>query len=228
MAIRDLIFSKKPEYRTLYNVDLDVRPNSSGMPKLVYNRSVVCFKNAGLLGEKHVLENGLLVDGFDPKCDVMQEGKFRIFYRQDNGESIRDIVQRAKLRTSGFNDAMQEVIKHGEYAVDELERIDPLSTLPWNTYMQMPYIESMELVTPAGIQTMHAHTKDDLIRFWKPNKEDVRYDLSTLKYYLFNQAVSGWDRSFMTSILNAGKRRKAHNLWEKLWDDPASVDTVEF
>ena len=98
-------------------------------------------------------------------------------------ETAPEILENAKLTTSGFDEERMEALALGEGVLEVLGRYEPLSmVLPWDIYMQMPLIESVEVDLVYGKQSAHIHVGGVIIRFWKPKKDVYWYDFDTFKF----------------------------------------------
>ena len=145
---------------TKYNVLLKMDKKEPRMPQDLFNRACEDFRKKGFLGVKHINHFGRVFNGYDPNCEDYREASFDIFlrkYGELNDLNMREIFEQAKITTSGFDDKGMELLEHGEFIVDSLERLDPLADLPIGIYSNLPGIESMEIQTCCGRQGTHAH-----------------------------------------------------------------------
>lgn len=157
----------------IYNLELSVGRNDGLVPSNLYDASVKAFEEAGLIGQRHVNHFGRVFDGYDTSCDRFIEGHFDIFYRGGETRTMREILDETRIKTSGFDDQMQSALAMGETFLEILEEKDPLASLPLELYSSMPFISSMEINTPAGIQNAHIHCEDGgIIQFWKPKRNN--------------------------------------------------------
>ena len=223
---------------TKNNLYLGIASRSEKTPKNLYDLSVECFKKTGILGRKHINHFGRVFNGYDNKCDVVIVGNFDIFYRRNMEENARQILERAKLTTSGFDETGMQILEHGKEILEILEKKELLISLPWSTYRQLPFIESMEISTPCGIQSLHVHTTGgglcDIIQFWKPKKDKFIYDVDTLKNYLFDSIMKNSDylpnkpslKRVMYQLFAEPRYRMMKNLWDKIMQDPDLIEKI--
>ena len=214
---------------TKHNIELKVRENSGEVPNLLYEKSVQQFRDSGLIGRKHVNHFGRIFEGYDVSCDNIIRGYFDIFYRGNETRSMRETFEEEKLKASGFDETKQSAIELDELAVNILEKIDPLASLPVNTYYSMPSISSMEINTSAGIQSTHIHCKDGgIIYFWKPKKDKFWYDFDTFKDYVKDLQFGSLKNRL--SILNivSGYLERRNSLGLKAIENPDSVDKINW
>jgi hypothetical protein len=223
---------------TKNNLYLSVAPKTKNTPKNFYDLSVECFKRSGLLGKKHINHFGRVFEGYDNQCDIVIVGNFDIFYREDMNENAREMLERVKLTTSGFDETGMQILERGEEILEILEKKEPLISLPWSTYRQLPFIEGMEMSTPCGIQSLHVHTTGgglcDIIQFWKPKKDGFIYDIDTLKNYLFDSIIKNSDylpdkpslRKIIYHLFMEPRYKRMKNLWDKIMQDPDSIEKI--
>jgi hypothetical protein len=227
------------KHTTIYNIDLDIEARAENIPKNHYEASVECFRKAGLLGEKHVIDNGIVLNWFDPKCRKIIEGKFELSYIPSSEETLREWIEKKKLTTSGYDSVGMEIVEHGSEIIDLLERTDPLAGLPMNVYFSLPGIESMELKTPCGIQKTHVHTTNGkMVRFWRPKGEAAVYDFDIIKSHLLDSYTKELIEDLRMSlndgilarikrIFKIPRRRQSADLCKRLIENPDSVSGVE-
>ena len=223
--------------KTKYNLDLSVADNLSEMPLDIYALSVACFKKQGLTGEKHVDLIGRVFDGFDPSCPSILEGRFDVFYESGMDVPFREMLDQWELISSGFDEDAQEALALGKEVVEVLERLDPLSKLPWSMYRQFPLIQSQEINTPAGIQSLRAHLPNhDFIRFIRFPKGHELWDYDTLKDTLFRYNLSvrflndkGEELSFREKLKERIRMRyfdRSHRLYDSLFRNSDKIKQV--
>ena len=221
---------------TNYNIFLDLREKEKAIPQNIFDLCKRQFEDVGLIGEKHINYFGRVFQGYDQSCDVYVKGHFDIFKR-DSNLSMREIIKQKEITSSGFNELEQETIALGEEVVDILEKNDPLATLPYNVYSNLPMIQSMELNTACGIQSTHVHTKEGrIIQFWKPKKDRYWYDSDTFKNHLFfinfvNNPVPTFQDTFLTHLKYDIKEilyKKHRNLFDSFIKNPDSIKKVGF
>ena len=173
---------------TLYNLELTIK-GTPGIPTKLYDGTVRCFDAAGLLGTFRVNEFGRMRPGFEPRCERILHAQFDIMYSTEQ-RTARELVTHAALTTSGSDDKGMEAVELGEHCVELLEHHDPFVDMPFAMYRNMPLIPSMELRTPCGLQSLHAHKPNaDHIRFWRPAKDKFIYDSDAFKNYVFDLHV---------------------------------------
>ena len=188
------------------NLDCVIKENTSKyMPQEIYNASVKVIEKTGILGPHYITEKGYFLEGIAK--DLPQEkAYFDIFYHQEKRtmkELNEDIQWQANLDPTKNNMIAAEM---SEFTTKILTKYDPLAgLLPLGEYRQLPQIISMEISTPAGIQNVHFHVKDDLhIRLFKPKKEKYWFDFDVIKDYAFDQAIESVGT--LKSIMYRGKK----------------------
>ena len=193
------------------------------------------------MGELHINDFGRVFQGHDKSCGVFREGYFDISfkdYRKLNGMNMREILDLNKLRTSGFDENKMKLLNLEEDIVDILENCDPLAELPLEIYSNLPRISSMEIMTPAGRQSLHVHTKDrqnfGIIQFLKPKRDRFWYDRDTLRDYLFDRLLD-YDIFPLgdNKLLNKIKRiiarvnyKRNNKLWNQLMKNTDSINKI--
>jgi len=177
--------------KTEYNILNHIERRLPHCPKDIYDRSVAKFQEEGLIGEKHVTEKGYLLDGYDKSIESCLVGGFDISYQPDVQETVREFAQKVSYKANIQPGSVPEELEDAVHvAADLLAEHDPLAQfLPWSDYRSLPMIKSMELITPAGIQSTHCHYGNGMkiIRFFKPEKENYWFDLDVVKNYFFEK-----------------------------------------
>lgn len=237
---------------TLYNIELVIpETERKYVPEKLFQKSVEQIRSQGLLGEKHVNHYGKLCKGFDDSCLVIKNGEMNLFYRRGN-ETIGEMISTARIKASGFDEDMQEAIGLAEDAEEILGKIDPLATaMPWRQYSELPSIESRELQTACGRQSVHFHCDNgDYIRLWRPKKERNWYDLdviinNTVEAVLRERFVPPFDTlcekqnqniyqrlanlvKEMEHDLKEIKYKKEEELCDKLLRNPDQIEKIPF
>ncbi|MDO8623592.1 MAG: hypothetical protein Q7R52_05070 [archaeon] len=227
---------------TNYNILLDLGKKEKLIPQDRFDLCRRQFADAGLIGERHVNHIGKVFNGYDKSCNVYKEGFFDIFNRNHEefmGLSMRGILKNGEIMSSGFNELEQEAIELGDTALDILERYDPLASLPYELYSQMPMIQSMEINTAYGIQSTHVHTKEnEIIQFWKPKRERSWYDSDTFKDYLMGIVLDdlgdlSFEKEPIIKRLKGDFRRLLHKKHRYLLDQfmmhsPDKIERIGF
>lgn len=220
----------------IYNLELSVGRNDGSVPLDLYDASVKAFEEAGLIGQRHVNHFGRVFDGYVTSCDRFIEGHFDIFYRGGETRTTREILDEMEIKTSGFDDQMQSALAMGEESLRILEKEDPFVSLPLNLYKSMPFISSMEINTPAGIQNAHIHCEDGrIIQFWKPKKDLYWYDFDTFKDYItvfrlssLNSLEGLFNTRSIKEELRRGLLRRREKLGAKAIENPDSVNKINW
>ncbi|MBN2112412.1 hypothetical protein JW707_04930 [Candidatus Woesearchaeota archaeon] len=224
----------KPKYNLTARV---TRGAERTMPRDIFELSYKIIHEAGLIGEKHVTEKGVLLDGF---ADVEEHhiGNFDIFYRHGGAyektipETAQEISTRANIQPGSIPEELEDM---AHFAAELLAEADPLSAaMPFGMYMQLPQIESMEISTPAGIQPVHYHFENDWPKpFFRPKQDKYWFDKDQLGLYLFSRYVELENLSlrwvednpskiltlnpldFVCSILSGNARRKIQAFYAR-------------
>jgi len=227
---------------TKYNLNLSMEKSPEDAPPELYNQTCELYQRLGLLGKKHANHFGRIFNGYDDDGDLVRIGRWEVNYRENMTFSSVEMLEQSELKTSGDDELGMEINEHARGILSFLGRFDPTALiLPWNIYASFPLISSMELQTPLGRQSMHAHTEDKnnidfgVIQFWKPQKDKHFYSFDILKNYLFDAFLVGSDLSDklceeklrffqrLSVSKRAGLLRRAGDLYEKLMMDPDSV-----
>jgi len=160
------------------------------MPEEIYVRSAEILKENRILGMHHLTEKGYFLEG-DAKGVPKTIARFNIFYRAGCGDKTakelsEDISTKANLNPGTVSEELED-LAHG--TAELLVEADPVAGfLPWETYSQTYLIESMEVLTPAGLQYVHFHCDNGrYIRLFKPKKERYWFDIDQVKYYIFKE-----------------------------------------
>ena len=177
--------------RTLYNVDFSLSNSHPECPIEILDQTRSFLEAKGLIGIKHVDQIGEIKDGYDKSCKGMRKAFFDIDYRANMTETMPEMIKHLELTSSAYDETAQESIRMAKASLETLSEADPSSViLPWNIYMSLPLISSTEIMTPAGRQSVHYHTKDrgdfGMIQLWKPEKEESWYSLDVFKNLLFS------------------------------------------
>jgi hypothetical protein len=116
------MFKKRTFGPTKYNLDIDAQINTQYIDQKIYDASVHAFREAGFSGERHVDSAGRLVDGFDPHCPTILEGKYDIFDRGRIQQSIGDFFTTRQMLTAGVTERGAEALAMGESLAKMLEK----------------------------------------------------------------------------------------------------------
>ena len=220
---------------TKYNIELSINTNR-GYPSDLYELTAKQFNAAGLIGEKHVNHFGRLYDGYDNSCEKFVHGYFDIFYVGDQLRTMREILDEARIKASGFDEMQQKVLDTGNKLVSLLEEHFPLVSLPLNIYDSIPFISTMELNTACGIQSTHAHVKyteelKGVTYFWKPKKDRYWYDFDTIINYSIDLELSSiktiLSRNGLFSLFDLVLFKLfTKRLYCKALEDPDSIERI--
>lgn len=231
---------------TKYNLKATVEKHKDHVPRELYDRTVELYHSEGLLGEKRVENTGRLLDGHDKSCNVYVIGEFDLHYIEPSDETMREMLEKAELTTSGFDNVGQKALELGSFIVDSLERVDPPSqVLSYSDYNSFPICPNMELSTPLGRQSLHMHTDgygiESIIQLWRPNKERQWYDWDTFKKVLDNALLEEMDlisekvtipkHNVIKRLVLERKRKKLSKLSRlaaKVRRNPRCIDKVDF
>jgi len=185
---------------TIYNVDFGVSNCYPHCPKDLYDKTVELLKEKSLIGIKQVNKYGEMAEGYDRNCRDFRKAFFNVHYRENEERSIPEIIEQYKLTASSEDELAQEAIELGESILEIMAKFDStIGVTPWNIYSSFPICSSLEIMTPAGRQSLYYHTKDGkdfgIIQLWKPQKENNFYVLDELKRTLGDLSFEEWDIS---------------------------------
>jgi len=223
-------------YPEEYNLEVKPSPKPAEMPAEVYDASVEVFASLGLLGHVHVDDHARLQQGYHRGFDSSYQASFDLFWRANIDQSIHELVAGVDMMASGFDEQAQQALDIGNTVSEMLGKHDPLSFLPYNVYGQLVRIPTMELTTPAGVQSLHVHTdQGGIIPFLKPLEEESLYDLDGLKIIFSSGALSwlGVDESsghlarVQQKLLRRAEKEYA-DKYQTLITDPGSVKKINF
>jgi hypothetical protein len=203
---------------SVYNIDLGVVNPERNIPEVLFGITVEQFKSAGLVGEKHINNNGKLLNGYDRRCTKYLKGNFELSYVKGEQDTVREIYRKISESTVFREHVSPEESALMEEGLEMLEKGDPCSKfLPAELYYQTPLVRSMELDTAAGKQSTHVHCLgvefhcDDgrIIYYWKPSKEDSYFDFDYLKGRAFSACLDIQDSTMQ-------KLSDRFSLWNDL------------
>ena len=221
----------------LYSIETTVDPESRKyMPDNVFEASVAVLEKEGLLGEHHVTEKGYFLPGL-ADTERMRRGVFDIFYRSGEERNVREFAEDLEREANIRNDpVLEKAAEHATATADLLNKFDPLSYLPLEIYTNLPRIQSMEIVTPAGIQSVHLHCEGEdnvwgIVRLIRPKKESYWFDFDVVYDRLFDECMSmsvlpEEDSTFLSRIrryLDMGRWKKLMDAMRSLKTDPDEV-----
>lgn len=194
---------------TLYNVDLGVNNRHPACPKDLYEKTIELLHEKGLLGIKQINKYGEMGEGYDKNCRDFRKAFFDVHYNATEERSAPEILDHLRLTSSSEDDLAQEVSELGDAALEVIAKTDPsIGVIPWNIYTSFPYISSLEIMTPAGRQSLHYHTEDGrdfgVMQLWKPKKGNQFYVLDELKRTLGDLSME--DFGIWTDITNPEKK----------------------
>ena len=232
--------------RTYYNLITRLQERPHEIPINLWDRTVEAYMKSGLLGEKHIVSGGRVLEGKNIGCNCLKTGEFQVFYQKDEERTIRQIVEERALTASGFDEESRKAAELGDYLVEVLEKADDtVKILSWGQWSRYSPVASMDLETPCGPQGAHIHLDnipeshpDSIIQFWKPRKDKFWYDWDCFKDYM-------WDLTFyelkvrMKPDNGSRKRRKAISkivrrispitqIFSKILENPDFPDKVDF
>lgn len=228
---------------TIYNADFYVEDRHKSCPENIYEASVEILRNAGLIGVKHVNHYGLVRGGYDKKCEVFRRGLMNIFY-SDSEESMPETLEgfekRLPLMSGKQYELASEKVLLGKEMMKFMSKHEPCSVvLPWGLYRTMSICPSLEINTPAGVQSIHYHMRDNsnfgIVQFYKPKKEKDWYDWDIFKGLLFDASIGGFlslfetPKGFFKKRRHKKKRRlidKASKLCKEIMINPDSIDKI--
>lgn len=170
----------------IYNIDLGIENCPPSCPKEIFDKTVELLHKEGLLGIKQVNKYGEMKKGYDKNCREFRKAFFNVHYRMNMDFSFPEMLEEYKLKSSSEDNLTQEAIKMGESTLEMIAKTDPtIRILPWNIYTSFPICSSLEIMTPAGRQSLHYHTEDGkdfgVTQLWKPKKGNQFYVLDELK-----------------------------------------------
>ena len=172
--------------KTLYNIELKVeRPKD--ITDSQYKGCVKAFYNAGLLGKKHIKENGVVKEGFDEKVDLVHHAHFDIFLRDNTGPNMDQITEKLKMKSLFMlgekYKELQSITSVLEFVNENFFGNDPGYYIQAATTYMAPTITTMSIMTPVGKQSLHCHydNNPDFLRFWKPKWGWKTYDWDVFK-----------------------------------------------
>jgi len=210
--------------KTLYNLQIIAEPDPH-IPEELKVRSLSQLADSGLLGYKHINLKGRVLDGIDNRCSTSYIGRFNLRYRLNNKRSTREILEEAKIKTSGFDELAQENLAGSEGILNLLESHDPLATLYYDDYMSMPMIASQEILLACGLQGAHVHLYGKMpIRFWREETSGNWYDYDVVKNNLFEMALSEISVSGLLGRIIRAQIKSSHKT---LKDFSSNSDTVK-
>lgn len=183
---------------TIYNLDLFVSDRHTSCQEEIYERTVELLKKSGLIGIKKVNHYGLVEEGYDKTCKTFRRGLLDIFCSNESQETMPEILERLEKRLPLLSGEeylkANELVSLGKSMLQFVSKQDPSSSiLPWGIYRNLPICRSLEINTPAGRQSVHYHTEDNIncgvIQLYKPRKEKDWYDWDALKNFLFDASL---------------------------------------